>query len=79
LDYPPTNLNEGARYDTTIGSHGPNCGQMGRFCIARHGQATNIVFLDGHAETVALADLWSLKWSVLSQKFAPPVALESNP
>lgn len=36
---------------------------LGRFCIARHGQYVNSVFLDGHAEQVPLAMLWRLKWS----------------
>jgi prepilin-type N-terminal cleavage/methylation domain-containing protein/prepilin-type processing-associated H-X9-DG protein len=35
---------------------------MHRFCIARHGRAVCIGFLDGHAESVALPDLWTLKW-----------------
>lgn len=36
---------------------------MARYCIARHGMAINCVFLDGHAERIPLAELWSLKWS----------------
>ena len=32
------------------------------FCIARHGRAINIVFLDGHAKRVPLEDLWKLPW-----------------
>jgi prepilin-type processing-associated H-X9-DG protein len=36
--------------------------------MKRHGEAVNIVFLDGHAETLQLADLWQLKWS---NKFKP--------
>jgi prepilin-type N-terminal cleavage/methylation domain-containing protein/prepilin-type processing-associated H-X9-DG protein len=35
---------------------------LGRFALARHGLAVNIVFLDGHAATVPLAELWRLKW-----------------
>jgi prepilin-type processing-associated H-X9-DG protein len=31
----------------------------------RHGEAVNVVFLDGHAEAVPLLDLWKLKWSGL--------------
>jgi type II secretory pathway pseudopilin PulG len=78
LDYPPTNLSEGARYDTCIGSRGPNWGQMGRFCIARHGDAVNMVFMDEHAETVPLEKLWTLRWSAFSGTFAPPVPLSGN-
>lgn len=33
------------------------------FCIPRHGRAINVVFLDGHARTVPLAELWQLKWN----------------
>jgi prepilin-type processing-associated H-X9-DG protein/prepilin-type N-terminal cleavage/methylation domain-containing protein len=35
---------------------------LGRFAIARHGEAVNLVFLDGHAASVPLAELWGLKW-----------------
>jgi prepilin-type processing-associated H-X9-DG protein len=35
----------------------PNENFMARFTIARHGRSINVVFLDGHAETVPLADL----------------------
>ena len=41
---------------------------LARFTIARHGRAVNIVFLDGHAERVALDDLKRLKWH---EGFAP--------
>lgn len=36
---------------------------MDAFCIARHGRAINMVFLDGHAVTVPLAELWQLNWN----------------
>lgn len=36
--------------------------QMARYCMARHGDAINVDFLDGHAETVPLRNLWTLKW-----------------
>jgi prepilin-type processing-associated H-X9-DG protein len=32
------------------------------FCMVRHGRAVNVVFLDGHAATTPLEDLWRLKW-----------------
>jgi prepilin-type N-terminal cleavage/methylation domain-containing protein/prepilin-type processing-associated H-X9-DG protein len=44
--------------------------QLGSYCIDRHDMAVNVVFLDGHAERVALADLWTFKWS---EKFKPRV------
>jgi prepilin-type processing-associated H-X9-DG protein/prepilin-type N-terminal cleavage/methylation domain-containing protein len=55
-----------------IGSNVPNQGlsadggvatHMGRFMIDRHGRAVNIVFADGHAETVPLREMWTLKWN----------------
>jgi prepilin-type processing-associated H-X9-DG protein/prepilin-type N-terminal cleavage/methylation domain-containing protein len=48
------------------GLFGP--GFMTRICLKRHGKAINIVFLDGHAETVPLENLWQYKWS---NKFKP--------
>jgi len=33
-----------------------------RIVIARHGMAINVAFMDGHATTVELPDLWKLKW-----------------
>ena len=41
---------------------------MRRFCMARHGRAVNLVFLDGHCAAVAPEDLWKLKWNA---EFAP--------
>jgi prepilin-type N-terminal cleavage/methylation domain-containing protein/prepilin-type processing-associated H-X9-DG protein len=37
--------------------------EMGRVCIDRHRNAVNVVFLDGHGETVPLAELWQQRWS----------------
>jgi prepilin-type processing-associated H-X9-DG protein len=36
---------------------------LGVFCIDRHQMSINVVFLDGHAEHLPLAELWKLKWS----------------
>jgi prepilin-type processing-associated H-X9-DG protein len=44
-------------------SYEPINGGLRRFCIARHGRAVNMVFLDGHAETVELTELWRLRWN----------------
>jgi prepilin-type N-terminal cleavage/methylation domain-containing protein/prepilin-type processing-associated H-X9-DG protein len=42
---------------------GDKNGNMTRVCIARHnGAHINVVFVDGHATTVALQDLWTLDW-----------------
>lgn len=35
---------------------------MKNFCIDRHNGKINIAFMDGHADRVALKDLWKLKW-----------------
>jgi prepilin-type N-terminal cleavage/methylation domain-containing protein/prepilin-type processing-associated H-X9-DG protein len=38
--------------------------QMPRVCIKRHNKRfSNVVFLDGHGESVYLPGLWKLKWS----------------
>ncbi len=51
--------------DVNAGAIGPATGpHMGRICIARHPvDRTNAAFLDGHAETIVLRDLWLLRWS----------------
>ena len=57
-DLPPLSLNPHRHAD------GNWLGGVGRvFCIPRHGRAINVVFLDGHARTVPLAELWRLKWN----------------
>jgi len=33
------------------------------YCIDRHDRAVNVLFVDGHAERVPLAQLWKLKWN----------------
>jgi len=43
-------------------------GWMQLVAVERHRDAPNIAFVDGHAETVPLANLWKLKWS---QTFQP--------
>jgi prepilin-type N-terminal cleavage/methylation domain-containing protein/prepilin-type processing-associated H-X9-DG protein len=55
-------------YDPAINWGGSPPGLSGtpqwrRIVIARHGFAINVGFLDGHAQTVQLPDLWTLKWS----------------
>jgi prepilin-type N-terminal cleavage/methylation domain-containing protein/prepilin-type processing-associated H-X9-DG protein len=37
--------------------------QMRRFCMARHKRTVNLGFLDGHASSVTLEELWKLKWN----------------
>jgi prepilin-type processing-associated H-X9-DG protein len=42
---------------------GGHWGDLRLFCLDRHERAVNLVFLDGHAERVPLAQLWKLKWN----------------
>jgi prepilin-type processing-associated H-X9-DG protein len=36
---------------------------MENVCIDRHSRAVNVGFYDGHAETVGLGQLWTLRWT----------------
>ncbi|HEY4330535.1 MAG TPA: prepilin-type N-terminal cleavage/methylation domain-containing protein [Phycisphaerae bacterium] len=36
---------------------------MAKFVLNRHNKAISVGFYDGHATTVSLKDLWTLKWS----------------
>jgi prepilin-type processing-associated H-X9-DG protein len=40
-----------------------SCDEMGIFCINRHLGQVNVVFTDGSAHGVPLAQLWQLNWS----------------
>jgi len=55
-DKPPTKaqLITGVKNDTQA--------VIKRICVARHGRAINVVFLDGHAGPINLQDLWTLNW-----------------
>jgi prepilin-type processing-associated H-X9-DG protein len=56
-DSPPTDL------IAPIPTRGNGVGNgIHAFCMARHGRAINVVFLDGHARRVPLEELWRLKW-----------------
>jgi prepilin-type N-terminal cleavage/methylation domain-containing protein/prepilin-type processing-associated H-X9-DG protein len=50
-------------------------GWMQLVAVERHRDAPNVSFVDGHAETVAIPDLWKLKWS---QTFQPQVVKIAN-
>jgi prepilin-type N-terminal cleavage/methylation domain-containing protein/prepilin-type processing-associated H-X9-DG protein len=56
VDQPPQ-----APFTTMTGQKSTN-ESMRRLCLARHNRGVNVVFLDGHAEGMALRDLWKLKW-----------------
>ncbi len=53
-----------------------NANGMGRICMARHGEAINIGFCDGHAATVPLQQLWALYWR---PNYVTPVPLPTLP
>ncbi len=55
-------------------------GQMSRWCVKRHGNGINMVFLDGHAEPVDLKQLWSENWANGWVTASPqPVGVSSLP
>ena len=51
---------EGARWRAAQGTAGG--GGMGAFCIPRHGETVNGIFLDRSVRTIGLKELWLLKW-----------------
>src|SRR5665213_124506 len=71
-DQTPPNLIDGAR--ATQGTP-PAENMMARFTISRHGRNINVVFLDGHGETVPLENLKQLKWhnGYVPAVWAPPL------
>jgi len=75
-DSVPYNTNVGVYQASDTGipdqNHSGLNGNMGRFCIARHGKSVNVVFCDGHAENVPLQRLWSLYWFA---RYTPPSPL----
>jgi prepilin-type processing-associated H-X9-DG protein len=56
VDHPPANTFSGMK----VSGGAEN---MQRICVKRHmGKHINVIFLDGHATTVNLQDLWTLDW-----------------
>lgn len=53
----------GDQVPQNLADPGEGTGGLEGFCINRHRMAVNILFLDGHAEHVQLAQLWQLQWS----------------
>jgi len=64
-DTPATNL--------VLGASSPS---MARICINRHKRAVNVVFIDGHAETIELSRLWLLRWN---KGWVPPTPMPTIP
>ena len=46
-----------------MGDPSPATRCMHYVCMARHGRAINVVFLDGHVRRVPLEELWQLHWN----------------
>jgi prepilin-type N-terminal cleavage/methylation domain-containing protein/prepilin-type processing-associated H-X9-DG protein len=65
-DTVPVNLNVGMYINSGTGIPDQNIGtagrHMGRWCIARHQKAVNLVYADGHAAPVPLRELWKQYW-----------------
>ena len=60
---------EGARWRTPVQ-------QMGLFCIPRHGETVNVIFVDRSVRSVGLKELWLLKWC---RNYSIPRARGSEP
>jgi len=53
--------------------------EMPRVCIKRHNKRfSNVSFLDGHAESVILPNLWKLKWSNVFNTGKLPPKMPNN-
>ena len=61
-DRPSMHLDLSKGGSVTRISEPPFGGQMNILLSNRHGYKTNVSFLDGHAVTLDLEDLWLLKW-----------------
>jgi prepilin-type processing-associated H-X9-DG protein len=48
--------------DLLKGNGNSQTNQLADACIARHRYLSNVAFLDGHAESKPLAQLWTLRW-----------------
>ena len=58
---------------------GDGAWNMARVAIKRHNKrAINVSFLDGHADTVLLPDLWKLKWSRVFDTNKPLPKMPAN-
>jgi prepilin-type N-terminal cleavage/methylation domain-containing protein/prepilin-type processing-associated H-X9-DG protein len=85
VDQPPDTLQKVLGGCNMLGTPGANTpvltadySQMCRICMARHGPAVNVAFMDGHAQTVPLAQLWGLQWSPLSIRHPCPSPIPHN-
>jgi len=68
-------LYEGARWSPGVGIDATG-GLMGVFCIPRHGEEINGLFVDYTVRTVGLKELWLLKWC---RRYDVSTARENEP
>ena len=59
-EYPGSLKDEPPAYDGHKDTSPP--GETGRFCLDRHNERINMVFLDSSVRKVSLKELWRLKW-----------------
>ncbi|MHC4619656.1 MAG: hypothetical protein ACYTEQ_18065, partial [Planctomycetota bacterium] len=72
IDSYPDNTNLPPRFDGDFFGHGPmGSRQMRFFCINRHEEFINGVFLDSSVRKTGLKELWKLKWHRNSDTNAP--------
>ncbi|MBM4024104.1 MAG: type II secretion system protein [Planctomycetes bacterium] len=67
----PEDTDTPPRFDGRDARYAGDDNAMNRFCLNRHQQAVNVVFLDYHVEKVWLKRLWRLKWSKRFNPNAP--------
>jgi prepilin-type processing-associated H-X9-DG protein len=56
-----------------------NSNEMRRFCINRHNETVNGVFVDFSVRRIGLKELWKLKWHRNYDLSAPPPTVWDNP
>ena len=77
-DFPPVASVYNGNAAPVLGSNVPS--SMARWCMTRHGNGINMVFLDGHVEHEQLNNLWTLQWADGWQTPAPmPVYIRTLP
>ena len=68
-DFPPVAAVYSGQEAPILNSNVPP--MMARWCMTRHGNGINMVFLDGHAEHEQLNSLWGLNWAYGWHTLAP--------
>jgi prepilin-type N-terminal cleavage/methylation domain-containing protein len=68
----PDDTDTPPRFDGREARYPGDDNAMNRFCLNRHQQAINGVFLDYHVEKIWLKSMWRLKWSKRFDINSPP-------